>query len=105
MMLIEILVVVAFVLGAFFPLNYRRSKWRKYGPGKALMLFGVIVALVLAVPAWRVLFGPIPTDVRMVTYILVIIGLLVLNGALLKEQRSDRKKSRAAASTPERIHP
>ena len=98
-MIINGLVVAAFVLSLIFPLSYMRSRWSMYPPGRALMFFSVIVALVLGMSTWRVLTGnSVPQWLRVGAFIGIIVSLAYMDLVLLREQSQDRKRTRLVSA-------
>ena len=103
-MIVNTLILLCFALALIFPLSYARSNWTKYLPGKALMFFSIIVAVVLGLGAWRALTGDFaPPWLRVGAYVGILFGLAFMDYALLREQSRDRaevnRETRASADT------
>jgi hypothetical protein len=92
---VDVLILLSFALALFFPINYSRSHWRSTLPGKAMMGFSAIIALVMGLASWRVITGDLPPSwTRATSYVLIATGLAMMDAVLLHEQAKDRQKTK-----------
>lgn len=102
--LVDYLVPFAFLLALVFPVAYSQSKWRKYLVGKAMMIFSLIIALTMGLATYRTFTGELaPAWLRTASYLLIVLGLAMMDAVLLREQANDRRKIRE--QDKERVSP
>lgn len=84
----EVLIGTGFVLAAFFPAYaLARADILRNPPGRAMLLFSIIVALVLGLAFFRRLGLDLPQWVGLAAYGIIALGLVTLDVTLVRTQR------------------
>jgi hypothetical protein len=102
---LTVMVAVAFVLAAFFPIYLAlRADWRANAAGKSAMAFSVVIAVVLGLAVFRRGGYTPPPWVGIVAYVGIIATLLAQDITLVRIQRRQRRriareKKEAASAT------
>lgn len=94
-MLTTVLVVLAFVPAAAFPLIYGlRFPWYRNPVGWSVLNLSIVIALALSLSLWRVLFGAPPVAFRLAIFGLIVVALWGQLLVLLFSRRLNRRYNR-----------
>lgn len=92
-MLTTALVLVGFALSLYYPAMLgARSDWKVNPPGRGLMIFSCIIAMVMGLAAFRQLVEAPPEWLRNIVYTLIIAGLLMQDVILTNAQNRRSKR-------------
>jgi len=95
---VDVVVFLAWLPAAAFPVYYWRAKWYATAPGRSVMSLGVVIALVMTLAAVRAVLGiDLPDWVRAAVYALIAIGLWFQFVTLLAVQRRRREREKENA--------
>lgn len=92
MILILIAITYITVVAAAFPVIFSRSRWNSTLPGKATMLWSVIVASVMLLTDLRAFGVTLPEWVRGPIYLGIAVGVTVQLVTLLRVQYGKKAK-------------
>jgi hypothetical protein len=89
---VGVLVLLAFIAAAGFPIVYAFYPWWRTAAGRSVMGLALVIAFTLGLSLWRVWFGPPPDFVRIPVYALVVVALWAQLIVLLLAPRLNRRR-------------
>jgi hypothetical protein len=106
---LSVLVVLAFIAAAGFPITYVFYPWFRTPAGRSVMGLALVIAFTLGLSVWRLFFGSAPDVIRIPVYALVVLALwaqwIVLLLAPLLNRRRLARLARIRPPIPPEVAP